>query len=126
MSIFFLTYKFLGNEIGETKLIFLINNGQKEISSSPINVQVFEPLKLYPSNSTLLIGSILQLKVHGGPQSETNIIFETETNKYVDVNDNGIVKGRKIGVSKIYAKSVGTHPTTGASIEYSKVDLALF
>lgn len=116
-------FRFLstGNEVGETKLVFAVNNGENEVRSAPINVQVFEPLKLLPRNSTILIGSVLQFTVVGGPQSEAHTIFSSENGKYVQVNENGVVKGRKLGLTRIYAKSVGTHPNTGEMIQYSEV-----
>lgn len=66
-------------ELGETKIIFAAGRGDKEVTSSPVGVQVFSPLKIYPKNTTLLIGSILQLNHQGGPQPDTNIEYAIES-----------------------------------------------
>lgn len=62
--------------MGDTKLTFaLFSSDGDEVISAPVDLQVFAPLKLYPRNTTLLIGSVLQLSVKGGPQPDNRIEF---------------------------------------------------
>ena len=67
-----------GLEVGDTKLIFTNVNGDKEVSSALIELQVFSALKVYPRNATVLIGSTLQFNYEGGPRQNTNVEFVTE------------------------------------------------
>lgn len=65
----------LGVELGDARLMFSFDNKDQVVTSNPVEIQVFPPLKVYPRNGTLLIGSTLQLTLKGGPQPDTNIEF---------------------------------------------------
>lgn len=60
-----------GKELGETKLSFSIG----ETSSADIDLQVFPPLRVFPRNTTLLLGSTLQFSSTGGPQPDCHIEY---------------------------------------------------
>lgn len=68
-------YSIMGNNIGETKIVFQSGKGERQVSSEPLNVQVFAPMRLYPRNSTLVVGSSIQIFYQGGPQPNTNIVY---------------------------------------------------
>lgn len=71
-------YSITGNNIGETKIVFQTGTGDRQVSSEPLNVQVFAPIRLYPRNSTLVVGSSIQIYYQGGPQPNTNIVYSVE------------------------------------------------
>lgn len=64
----------LGIELGNTKLVFSIG----DTASVPIDLQVFPPLKVYPKNITLVIGSTIQFVTKGGPQPEGNVEYSAD------------------------------------------------
>lgn len=70
---------FTGVELGDTKLTFMI--GGTDIASAPMDLQVFPPLKLYPRNSTLLLGTVLQIGSKGGPRPDATIEYYTNVKK---------------------------------------------
>lgn len=61
--------------MGDTKLGFTVSGGDEDIISAPVELQVFQPLRLSPRNGSILVGSVIQLVVKGGPQPNTNIVF---------------------------------------------------
>lgn len=61
--------------MGTTQLIFAFHSNGQEITSNPVDLQVFPPLSLSPRNGTLLMGSMLQLTIKGGPQPSPGIEF---------------------------------------------------
>ncbi|XP_060536617.1 nuclear pore membrane glycoprotein 210 [Cylas formicarius] len=113
-------YIVTGVDVGDTKLIFIVSGNDEDVNSAPMDLQVFQPLKLHPRNGTILIGSSVQLIIRGGPQPDTNIQFLAVNNKTAIASDKGIVTGRSIGTTKIKAWSVGIHPSTGQNIVYSE------
>lgn len=69
-----------GVELGDAQLTFTFDNKDQVVSSEPVDIQVFPPLKVNPRNGTLLIGSTMQLTLRGGPQPDTSIEFEPMSN----------------------------------------------
>lgn len=45
--------------------------------------QVFPPLRLYPRNSTLVVGSNMQIYYQGGPQPDVNIVYHVHDHKVI-------------------------------------------
>lgn len=64
-----------GVNVGDTRLIFTVAGGDEDIRSAPVDLQVFNPLKIHPRNGTILIKSHLQVVATGGPHPDTNIEF---------------------------------------------------
>lgn len=62
-------------EVGDTKLVFTVSGSDEDVNSAPVDLQVFQPLRLSPRNGSILVGSVIQLIVKGGPQPDTNIVF---------------------------------------------------
>ncbi|KAK4884343.1 hypothetical protein RN001_000614 [Aquatica leii] len=115
-----INYLITGTELGKTQIKFSLG----EISSSSMDVQVFPPLKLTPRNVTVLLGSIFEYTVNGGPQP--NILeFKAINETITDINDAGLIKTLAWGHTKIQAYSVGTNSINGQRIVYSfdEVDL---
>lgn len=112
-------YIITGLELGNTKLTFLV--GGTDVASAPIDLQVFPPLKLYPRNSTLLLGTTLQIGSRGGPRPDATIEYSTNVKKVAEIDDDGVVKGLAVGFTKIHARCVGINPTTAKKITYSEV-----
>ncbi|KAL3288731.1 hypothetical protein HHI36_003166 [Cryptolaemus montrouzieri] len=113
-------YLVTGIEVGKTKLTFSVNNGFLEVQSAPVDIQVFEPLDIYPKNGSLLVGSALQITTKGGPIPHLSLEYIVEPIDYATVNNKGIVTGTAVGEISIHCKSIGLHPTTGKKVVYSE------
>lgn len=74
---------FSGIDKCDTTLIFTVSSGNEEISSAPVFLQIFEPIKLHPSNYTALINVLIQFVVEGGPRTDVQLIFNTDNNDTV-------------------------------------------
>ncbi|XP_055379498.1 nuclear pore membrane glycoprotein 210 [Condylostylus longicornis] len=120
-----ISYLVTGNELGETKVIFSSGYGDQLISSEAASIQVFPPLKLYPRNSTIVIGSSIQIYYHGGPNPDVNVVY-TIHNQHVVSMDSTIVSGTKLGDTKITGKCVGINPKTGKQVVYSEDTIEIF
>lgn len=72
-------------EVGETRLIFTVSGGEEDVNSAPVDLQVFQPLRVSPRNGSILIGSVIQLIVKGGPQPNTNIVFTVLSSKIAGI-----------------------------------------
>ncbi|XP_030369021.1 nuclear pore membrane glycoprotein 210 [Scaptodrosophila lebanonensis] len=105
-------YSITGNNVGDTKIVFQAGKGDKQVSSDPLNVQVFAPIRLYPRNSTLIVGSSIQIYYQGGPQPNTNMIYSVHHNKVATMNS-AIVTAHKLGSTKITGKCLLKNPVTG-------------
>ncbi|ERL89556.1 hypothetical protein D910_06921, partial [Dendroctonus ponderosae] len=113
-------YIITGVDLGTTKIVFTAASNDEDVTSAPMNLQVFQPLKLHPRNGTVLVGASIQLVVKGGPQPDTEIIFTVLENKTAKVSDKGIITGLAMGKTRITAQAIGVHPTTGQSMVYTE------
>ncbi|XP_002004459.3 nuclear pore membrane glycoprotein 210 [Drosophila mojavensis] len=105
-------YSIMGNNIGETKVIFQSGKGERQVSSEPLNVQVFAPMRLYPRNSTLVVGSSIQIYYQGGPQPNTNIVYTVHEEKVATMSS-AIVTAHKLGVTRITGRCLLKNPISG-------------
>ncbi|XP_061397212.1 nuclear pore membrane glycoprotein 210 [Musca vetustissima] len=112
-------YIITGNNLGETKIIFSSGSGEMLVSSEPVNVQVFPPLRLYPRNSTLVVGSSVQIYYHGGPQPDVNIVYHVHDQKVISM-ESAIVTAFKLGATKITGKCIMTNPINGKEVVVSE------
>ncbi|KAL6266889.1 hypothetical protein P5V15_003716 [Pogonomyrmex californicus] len=110
-------YKIYGLSEGESQLTF-VKTGDREIRSEPITVQVFVPLRVQPTNLTILIGTIYQMQTVGGPPN-AEIEFSTESGDILRVDRNGILEGRSAGQTGIRVRAVGLD-AKGNKIVYSE------
>ena len=99
-------YMIHGIEEGETQIIFINGEGDEEIRSEPILIQVFPSLKLTPKNLTTLVGTVYQVTVTGGPKG-AEIEFSTGSSEICSIDLNGILEGKMIGQTRIIARAVG-------------------
>ncbi|KAI4468828.1 nuclear pore membrane glycoprotein [Holotrichia oblita] len=113
-------YVFTGQELGDTKVTFSVLGTKEEVSSAPLDLQVFPPLVLYPRNATLVIGSSLHFFNKGGPQPESTLEFSVTPENVAALNDIGILKGLVLGGARVKARAIGTNPTTGQKVIYSQ------
>uniref|UniRef100_A0A1A9WQW2 BIG2 domain-containing protein n=1 Tax=Glossina brevipalpis TaxID=37001 RepID=A0A1A9WQW2_9MUSC len=103
-------YVITGNNLGEAKVVFNAYSGDLLVSSEPIDVQVFPPLRLYPRNSTLVVGSNMQIYYQGGPQPDVNIAYYVHDNNIISM-DSALVTAHKLGETKITGKCVVRNPS---------------
>ncbi|CRK92902.1 CLUMA_CG006265, isoform A [Clunio marinus] len=100
-----------GLDVGESNVIV----SSDAISSSPVNIQVFSPLKLMPKNATILVGSNLEITIIGGPKPQQNIIYEITNNDVLAI-DGSIVEGIKVGKMTVTGRSTEINPSDGSLI----------
>ncbi|ALC40423.1 gp210, partial [Drosophila busckii] len=105
-------YSITGNNLGETKILFHSGKGERQISSEPLNVQVFAPLRLYPRNSTLVVGSSIQIYYQGGPQPNTNIVYSVASQQVATMNS-AILTAHKLGATHITGSCLLKNPISG-------------
>ncbi|XP_058458190.1 nuclear pore membrane glycoprotein 210 [Malaya genurostris] len=108
-----------GMELGETKIVASSGIGERQISSSPVAVQVFPPLTLYPRNATIIVGSTLQIYSKGGPSPDGNLVYGIQHQDIISI-ESGLVSGLKVGHSKVVGRCVTINPSTGAQIVLSE------
>lgn len=108
-----------GLEIGDTKLLFKSGYENRQVESDPLKVQVFAPLKVFPRNMTLIVGSSMQIHLTGGPSIDMSVEFITDKDKIAEVKS-GIVTGLAIGHTRISARAVGFNPSMGTMVTYSQ------
>lgn len=123
-------YSITGNNIGETKIVFQSGKGERQVSSEPLNVQVFAPIRLYPRNSTLVVGSSIQIFYQGGPQPNTNIVYSVQqqhvASKLASISakefvliflftamSSAIVTAHKLGSTRITGRCLLKNPING-------------
>ncbi|XP_044316732.1 nuclear pore membrane glycoprotein 210 isoform X2 [Drosophila rhopaloa] len=105
-------YTITGNNVGETKIVFQSGKGTLQVASEPFNIQVFAPIRLYPRDSTLVVGSSKQIYYQGGPQPSTNMVYTVEKEK-VAIMRSSIVTAHSLGTTKIVGKFLLKNPITG-------------
>lgn len=108
-------YIITGNELGETKVV--VSSGP--VSSTPVNIQVFKPLKLIPRNATILVGSRLEITSQGGPTPDSNIVYSIGNADILSI-EGSVVEGMKIGKTKVIGRSVGINPADGSTITFTE------
>lgn len=102
-----------GERLGDATIAFTTSSGYdlskqvKSISSPEINLQIFVPLKIVPSNLTLVVGSIFQITVIGGPQPDAVITYRIEDDTVASITGSGIMNALKIGTTKLVANAIG-------------------
>nr|NP_001260714.1 glycoprotein 210 kDa, isoform B [Drosophila melanogaster]NP_610184.2 glycoprotein 210 kDa, isoform A [Drosophila melanogaster]A1Z6H7.1 RecName: Full=Nuclear pore membrane glycoprotein 210; Short=Nuclear pore protein gp210; AltName: Full=Glycoprotein 210 kDa; AltName: Full=Nuclear pore membrane glycoprotein gp188; AltName: Full=Nucleoporin Nup210; Short=Nup210; Flags: Precursor [Drosophila melanogaster]AOQ12760.1 Gp210-PA [synthetic construct]AAF57309.2 glycoprotein 210 kDa, isoform A [Drosop len=105
-------YTITGNQVGETKILFQSGKGIYKVASDPLNIQVFAPIRLFPRDSTLVVGSSIQVYFHGGPHPNTNMIISVEKEQVATISST-VVTAHKLGTTKIVGKCLLKNPVTG-------------
>ncbi|XP_055917855.1 nuclear pore membrane glycoprotein 210 [Eupeodes corollae] len=112
-------YTVTGSSLGESKIVFNSGHGELLVSSIPVNIQVFPPLRLYPRNSTLVIGSSVQIYYLGGPQPDVNIVYSVHDQNLITM-ESALVIARKLGHTKITGKCFSQNPSNGKEVIISE------
>lgn len=116
-------YIVTGLELGETGLKFVSGRGKREIQSQCVFIQVFPPLRLFPRNMTLIVGSKFQITSRGGPQPDVHVEYSVASAGIVSISTSGVVTGDKLGISVITGQAVGVNKVTGQRVIYSQDSL---
>ncbi|XP_076635899.1 nucleoporin 210 [Colletes latitarsis] len=113
-----LLYMIYGMAEGESQLTFVNKGGDREIQSESATIQVFLPLRVFPKNLTILVGTVYQVQTIGGP-SNAEIEFSTKSNDILNVDRNGIFEGKSVGQTKIIVRAIGLN-AKGNKVIYSE------
>uniref|UniRef100_A0A1B0DJU9 Nuclear pore membrane glycoprotein 210 n=1 Tax=Phlebotomus papatasi TaxID=29031 RepID=A0A1B0DJU9_PHLPP len=111
-------YEVTGQELGETTLVVNSGQGERRISSAPANIQVFSPLRLHPRNVTIVVGATVQIYATGGPHPDVNVVFSVE--KDVISLEGNLVRGERLGETKVTGRAMGVSPRNGQAIVFSE------
>lgn len=120
LSVGEIRYIVTGLELGETGLKFVSGRGKREIQSQRVFIQVFPPVRLFPRNLTLIVGSEFQITSYGGPQPDANVEYSVASAGIVSISTSGVVTGNKLGTSVVTGKAVGVNKVTGQKVVYSQ------
>ncbi|XP_078048616.1 nucleoporin 210 isoform X1 [Augochlora pura] len=113
-----LLYMIYGMAEGESQLTFVSKGGDREIQSESATIQVFLPLRVFPKNLTILVGTVYQVQTTGGP-SNAEIEFSTKSNDILSVDRYGIFEGKAVGQSKLIVRAIGLN-AKGNKVIYSE------
>lgn len=112
-------FQLKGEELGFSSFNFMSRSPDiKSIESQVINVQVFAPLRIIPSNVTLIIGNNFQVTCIGGPQPQRSIEFSLNDEGVARVDHNGLIVGLKLGKTKLVARVLNVD-----YVEYSRSEI---
>ncbi|KAJ6218542.1 hypothetical protein RDWZM_009699, partial [Blomia tropicalis] len=92
----------------------------RSVQSSPIEIQIYSPLKILPSNITLIVGSSFQATVVGGPQTQRNIEFTIGDSSFASVTPNGLITTTRIGKTFLTGRLLNVD-----NFEYSRAEVAV-
>ncbi|XP_076658304.1 nucleoporin 210 [Halictus rubicundus] len=113
-----LLYMIYGMAEGESQLTFINKGGDTEIQSESATIQVFLPLRVFPKNLTILVGTVYQVQTTGGP-SNAEIEFSTKSNDILSVDRYGIFEGKAVGQTKLVVRAIGLN-AKGNKVIYSE------
>ncbi|XP_076668038.1 nucleoporin 210 [Andrena cerasifolii] len=113
-----LLYMIYGMAEGESQLTFVSKGGDREIQSESATIQVFLPLRVFPKNLTILVGTVYQVQTTGGP-SNAEIEFSTKSNDILNVDRSGIFEGKSVGQTKVFVRAIGLN-AKGNKVTYSE------
>lgn len=131
-------YTITGSALGQTTLKFKIDSALddmgikrdsyrgKLVSSDPLPVQVFSPLRLSPRNITLVIGASFQVICSGGPELLSSIQYSIQDDSIAEVSSSGILTASKLGKTVITARSIDVEKISGKQVVYSQDQATIF
>ncbi|OTF71211.1 nuclear pore membrane glycoprotein 210-like protein, partial [Euroglyphus maynei] len=119
------TFKVRAERLGLCKL--LIQSQSQKIRSTlsaSIDLQVFSPLMIMPTNITLIVGNVFQPQFIGGPQTQRNVEFELEDSNIAITTPivhgpHGLIKALKNGKTRLTARvtNIDNHEYSRAQAE---------
>ncbi|KAL6059537.1 Fibronectin type-III domain-containing protein [Balamuthia mandrillaris] len=98
-------YVLRGIALGIARLTVTAQTSSGEvISSNPVAIHVFPPLRLKPSNRLVLLpGGRFQVQWIGGPPVRADVTFQVDNNTVCNVNTNGYVTATNVGTTILTA-----------------------
>lgn len=93
-----------GSQLGVSTISVMMTNAVTGmlISSTPMQIQVFPPLQVYPKRLELLPGATFQLETFGGPPTRSHLSFASSNHSIVSVSSDGVVTSKtQLGVAEI-------------------------
>ncbi|XP_066264893.1 nuclear pore membrane glycoprotein 210-like [Branchiostoma lanceolatum] len=114
-------YEVKGDALGHTTLSFQASAKSGEtISSLPMNVQVFPPLKLSPRNITLIIGEVFQVVAIGGPQPLADIVYSIGNRDIATIDKSGLIEAVAVGDTVVTGVAQTEDPESRATVTCSQ------
>ncbi|XP_078582959.1 nuclear pore membrane glycoprotein 210-like [Branchiostoma floridae x Branchiostoma japonicum] len=114
-------YEVKGDALGHTTLSFQASAKSGEtISSLPMNVQVFPPLKLSPRNITLIIGEVFQVVAIGGPQPLADIVYSIGNSDIATIDNSGLIEAVAVGDTVVTGVAQTEDPESRATVTCSQ------
>lgn len=109
-----------GAQLGVSTLSIMMTNAVTGmlISSTPVQIQVFPPLQVYPKRLELLPGATFQLEIFGGPPTRSHLSFASSNHSIVSVSSEGVVTSKtQLGVAEVVVTAhVPGSSSSGSSI----------
>ncbi|RNA36717.1 nuclear pore membrane glycoprotein [Brachionus plicatilis] len=99
-------YSITGLKSGLIKISFEIRSNDDVIKSMPVNIEIYEPIKVEPKMVEIILGTDYQIRYTGGPVSSHDITIEYQTfdTEVINVNEIGLVNGLALGSAKVNIK----------------------
>jgi hypothetical protein len=90
------------------------------ISSTPVQIQVFSPLQVYPNVLELLPGATFQLETFGGPPTRSRLSFASSNHSLISVTSDGVVTSKNLlGMGEIVVTAHVPASTAGIYAAYA-------
>ncbi|KAI8519172.1 hypothetical protein Bbelb_024290 [Branchiostoma belcheri] len=120
-------YEVRGDALGHTTLSFQASAKSGEtISSLPMNVQVFPPLKLSPRNITLIIGEVFQVVAIGGPQPLADIVYSIGNRDIATIDKSGLIEAVAVGDTVVTGVAQTEDPESRATVTCSQDQVLVY
>ncbi|XP_059477687.1 nuclear pore membrane glycoprotein 210 [Neocloeon triangulifer] len=101
-----LHFKVTGLKLGNAELRFEVDN----VLSHPVNINVFPPIKIWPSDLVLVPGSVMQVLAKGGPKVPDAVLefssSSPERPSCLDTTVGGMMEARCTGSGRVSVKAV--------------------
>ncbi|KAH7645811.1 nuclear pore membrane glycoprotein 210-like protein [Dermatophagoides farinae] len=121
------TFAVRAERLGLCKLLIETQSPKiRSILSAQIELQIFSPLRITPTNITLIVGNVFQPQFIGGPQTQRNVEFELEDSSIAITTPivngpNGLIKALKNGKTRLIARV-----TSIDNYEYSRAQAEIY
>ncbi|XP_019850460.1 PREDICTED: nuclear pore membrane glycoprotein 210-like [Amphimedon queenslandica] len=109
-----------GITMGTAILLFnATTTAGKVISSPPVEIQVFDALKLDPTNITLIPTATYQIMSSGGPHHKTDIVYSVDKDYIASVDYSGLILAITPGHATVTGTAQSSEPSGGSVFIYS-------
>ena len=108
-----------GIKVGTTELrAYVRHHDGRIVSSQPLSITVFEPLRLSPRRLVLLPGSTFDIDHIGGPK--TKISYNTTNRSVAMVDSKGLVTTLGLGDCIVRVEAIGMYALTGQKVVHAR------